>query len=88
MKKILKISIILIILIGIIVIGYNVIIKKIYVTEYSKYVYKYAAEYDIDPLLIFAIIKAESNFKVDAKSRANAHGLMQLMEATAEGVCR
>jgi len=38
----------------------------------------------VDSKLVLSIITAESNFKVNAKSNANAHGLMQLIPATAE----
>lgn len=40
--------------------------------------------YKVDAKLILSIIMAESNFKVSAKSNKNAHGLMQLIPATAE----
>lgn len=40
--------------------------------------------YQVDPKLVLSIITAESNFKVTAKSNADAHGLMQLIPATAE----
>jgi soluble lytic murein transglycosylase-like protein len=40
--------------------------------------------YKVDPKLVLSIITAESNFKIKAKSNANAHGLMQLIPATAE----
>jgi hypothetical protein len=43
-----------------------------------------AAKYDLPSRLIKAVIRAESNFKVDAVSSAGAQGLMQLMPATAE----
>lgn len=43
-----------------------------------------AEKYDLSPDMIRAVIKAESNFKVDAVSVAGAQGLMQLMPATAK----
>lgn len=43
-----------------------------------------AAKYALPPALIKAVIRAESNFKIDAVSSAGAQGLMQLMPATAE----
>ena len=62
------------------------IFKNIYPIKYSEYVYEYSEENDIDPLLIFAIIKAESNFNEDAISNSNAIGLMQLVETTAKEI--
>lgn len=61
----------------------TLILKQIYPKTYSEYVEKYSKEYNIDPLLVFSIIKAESNFNKDAKSSSGAEGLMQLMESTA-----
>lgn len=61
----------------------KIIMKKIYPLKYSEYVEKYAKEYDIDPYMVYSIIKAESNFNENAKSASNAVGLMQIMEATA-----
>ena len=61
----------------------NKILKLIYKTEYKEYVYKYSEENNIDPMLTFAIIKAESNFNRSITSNSGAIGLMQLMEATA-----
>ena len=57
-----------------------------YKKEYSEYVSKYAIEYGVDEELIYALIKAESNFKTDAVSAKDAKGLMQLMYSTAEEV--
>ncbi len=46
-------------------------------------VYTLARKYDIDAQLVRAVISVESNFNVQAISRAGAQGLMQLMPATA-----
>ena len=40
----------------------------------------------VDRLLLTALVRAESNFKADATSRAGARGLTQLMPATARGL--
>ena len=61
-------------------------IKILYKKEYSEYVTKYSQEYNVDKNLIYALIKAESNFQADAISNKNALGLMQLMPSTAEEV--
>lgn len=62
---------------------YNIILKQIYPIKYSEYVEKYATEFNVDQLLVYSIIKAESNFKEEAISSSGAKGLMQLMETTA-----
>lgn len=61
----------------------NILMKKLYPIKYSEYVEKYAREYNIDKYMVYAIIKAESNFDEKAKSESNAIGLMQIMETTA-----
>lgn len=50
---------------------------------YNDYIVKYAKENDIDPYLVMAVIKVESNFVPEARS-SYAAGLMQLTEETAE----
>ena len=62
--------------------------KIIYKKDYEEYVQKYAQEYNVDENLIYALIKAESNFNSKAKSSKDAIGLMQLMESTAQDVCK
>lgn len=42
----------------------------------------------VEPALAYAVMKAESGFDEDAESGAGALGLMQLLPATAEFVCR
>ncbi len=51
--------------------------------SYEEMIRKAAAEYGIDPLLIKAVIRVESNFDRYAVSHKGARGLMQLMPATA-----
>jgi len=45
-----------------------------------------AARHNIDPSLVRAVIRAESNYRHDAVSHAGAMGLMQLMPRTAESL--
>ena len=59
------------------------ILKMIYPIKYSEYVDKYSEENGLDKYLVYAIIKAESNFEPDVTSHADAIGLMQLLEETA-----
>ena len=51
--------------------------------KYKNYVDEATNEYNIDKSLVYAIIKAESNFDKNAVSVSGAMGLMQLMPATA-----
>ena len=51
-----------------------------YSTDYEEYVEKYSEEFEVDPVLVFSVIKVESNFQPRATSNVGARGLMQLME--------
>jgi len=48
-------------------------------SDYDGYIQNASGRYNIDPDLIRAVIKAESDFKVSARSNKGAMGLMQLM---------
>jgi soluble lytic murein transglycosylase len=54
------------------------------ISFYGETVTKCAFEFGIDANLIFAVIKAESNFDENASSGKGAKGLMQIMPQTAD----
>lgn len=62
----------------------NEILKLFYPIKYSEYVYKYSTQYDLDPFLVFSIIRVESNFNSQAQSKKGAKGLMQITDKTGE----
>lgn len=51
--------------------------------QYAELIHNIAAENEVDPALVKAIIRTESNFNQHAVSRKGAQGLMQLMPGTA-----
>lgn len=53
------------------------------ITNYHSLVHEKATKYKLDPLLVKAVIKTESNWNEWAVSKKGAIGLMQLMPATA-----
>ncbi len=58
--------------------------KLSYPIEYSEYVEKASAEYDLDEALIYAVIRTESSFNSEAQSPVGACGLMQVMPSSFE----
>lgn len=68
------------------VINKNKILKLFYPQTYNEIVSTYSEKYNVDKNLIFAIIKAESNFDENAISNKDAIGLMQIMEETAKDI--
>lgn len=53
---------------------------------YQPLIERYAAEYNLRPAFVAAIIRNESSFRTDAESSVGARGLMQLMPDTAEWI--
>lgn len=52
--------------------------------SFAPYITMVARQYNLQPALLHAVITVESAYNPNAKSHANAHGLMQLIPATAK----
>lgn len=74
------ISIILIIIIA--YIFHPLILKRFLPIKFQEEIIKYSKVYNVEPYLIAAVIKVESNFNPYANSPKEARGLMQIMPST------
>lgn len=55
-----------------------------YPVEYEDLIRRYAAENDLEPAYVAAVVLAESSYRADAVSSVNAQGLMQILPTTGE----
>lgn len=62
--------------------GYDHFMKRMYPLKFSEIITQEAQKSGLDPALVYSVVKAESSFDPDAKSRAGAVGLMQLTPDT------
>lgn len=62
------------------------VLKLIYPLEHKEVIIKYGKLYKIDPPLLAALIKTESNFNTEAESSKGAKGLMQITPSTGEWI--
>ena len=60
--------------------------RTLYPIEYSELVGKYSSEYGVPEVILYSVIKAESNFQSNAVSHAGAVGLMQITPATCDWI--
>jgi len=63
-------------------------LKIFYPFPHRELVQEHSLKYQIDPLLAIAVIRTESRFYAEARSRAGARGLMQIMPETGEWIAR
>lgn len=84
-KLVFTLSILLVVTITLIATAKS-IARLIFPLGYREHILNYSQEYGVDPYLVAAVIKAESNFKNKAQSEKNAKGLMQLMDETAKWI--
>lgn len=58
--------------------------EQLAISLYSDSVFKYSFMYNVDANLVFAVIKAESDFDENAVSQKGAVGLMQILPSTGQ----
>jgi soluble lytic murein transglycosylase len=64
------------------------ILQVIFPLAYWDSIRKYSAQHDLDPFVVAALIAQESTFDAEAKSVANAWGLMQIVPTTGRRLAR
>ena len=62
------------------------VLQLLFPSAFWDTVKKYATQFDLDPYFGMSIMRAESMFKDQVRSRSGAVGLMQIMPATGKGI--
>ena len=57
-----------------------------YISPFRDLTERYAAQAGVDPAWVYGLIRQESRFMIGARSNVGAHGLMQVMPATAREI--
>lgn len=65
---------------------FDILGKILYPYPFKVTVEKYASTYNVDPLLVIAVIREESHFNSKSNSHKGAIGLMQVMPNTAKEI--
>ncbi|MBK1469177.1 MULTISPECIES: dephospho-CoA kinase [Parvimonas] len=87
-KKILMLIVALLVLVNALFFGAIYYGGNNYPINYIEEIQKYSDEYGVDPKVVLAIMRVESNFKSDATSKVNAKGLMQILPDTAKHIAK
>ncbi|MBP1633953.1 MAG: slt 1, partial [Acidobacteria bacterium] len=64
------------------------LLRVIYPMDYWPLISRYSKQRGLDPFLVAALINQESSFLPDARSSANAIGLMQIVPSTGRRIAR
>lgn len=86
-KKILA-TLLLSVLVIMVLVNYKTILKKFFPIQYYQEVLKYSEEYNVDPYIVYSIIRVESKFNPFAQSGKGAKGLMQITPQTGEYIAK
>lgn len=62
--------------------------RLLYPLQYEDVIVQYANRHELDPSLVAAVIRVESNYRPQAVSRKGARGLMQVLPTTGEWILR
>lgn len=79
---------ILLVIILILTLNLERIGRHLYPFPYQELIFSYAFQEDLEPFLLAAVIKTESNFQSMVRSRKGALGLMQIMPETGHWVAQ
>ncbi|MEB3100507.1 lytic transglycosylase domain-containing protein [Ferviditalea candida] len=79
-------AVLLILFVGVLFSNSDWVGRVLYPIKYEQDIRISAANFQLDPFLIAAIIRVESNYKTDLRSKKGAIGLMQIMPQTADWI--
>lgn len=80
--KRLRLIIIFVLFVALIAVVLESTTRIMFPMKYREYIQEYSERNNVDPYLVLAMIKVESNFDPKAVSHKNARGLMQISEKT------
>lgn len=79
-----NITALLLLLAGVTLAARYIVIPRLFPLRYQQAVVQYAAQYGLEPSLVFGVIHTESRFRPEVVSAKEARGLMQITDGTGE----